>query len=107
MPKYRIEVFYSDEDGGYIAHLLEFPSLSAFGSTEEQAVRELKRATKAWLKALADDGKAPPEPLAAKEFSGEFRLRLPKDLHRKLAVEAQRNQTSLNSYCIHKLAEQL
>lgn len=107
MPQYRIEVFYSEEDGGYIAHLLEFPSLSAFGRTEERAIRELKRATNAWLNVLAGEGKKPPEPIAAKEFSGEFRLRLPKDLHRKLAVEAQRNQTSLNTYCVRKLAEQL
>jgi predicted HicB family RNase H-like nuclease len=107
MPQYRIEVFYSEEDGGYIAHLLEFPSLSAFGHTEERAIRELKLATNAWLKVLADEGKEPPEPLTTKEFSGEFRLRLPKDLHRKLAIEAQRNQASLNTYCVRKLAEQL
>ena len=106
MPKYRIEVFYSDEDKGYIAHLLEVPSLSAFGSTEEKAVRELKRATAAWLKTLAAEGKQPPEPLSAREFSGEFRLRVPKDLHRKLAVEAERNRTSLNTYCVRKLAGQ-
>ncbi len=104
MPKYRIEVFYSDEDGGYIAHLLEVPSLSAFGSTEEKAVRELKRATAAWLEALAADGKEPPVPLAKREFSGEFRIRLPKELHRKLALEAERNRTSLNTYCVRKLA---
>lgn len=105
MPHYRIEVFHSEEDGGYIAHLLEFPTLSAFGHTEEKAIRELKRATQAWLKVLADEGKTPPEPFATKEFSGEFRLRLPKDLHRKIAVEAARNQTSINTYCIRKLAE--
>ncbi len=106
MPNYRIEVFHSEEDGGFIAHLLELPSLSAFGRTEETAVRELKRATAAWLQSLAAAGKEPPQPLAAREFSGEFRLRLPKDLHRKLAVEAQRNQTSLNTYCVRKLADQ-
>ena len=64
MPKYRIEVFWSAEDEGYIAHLLEFPTLSAFGRSEEHAVRELKRATVAWLKALAAEGKEPPEPIA-------------------------------------------
>jgi predicted HicB family RNase H-like nuclease len=104
MPQYRIEVFYSEEDEGYIAHLLEVPSLSAFGSTEEKSVRELKRATTAWLKALAAEGKQPPEAIATKNFSGEFRLRLPKELHRKLAVEAERNRTSLNTYCVRKLA---
>lgn len=105
MPHYQIEVFWSDEDGGYVAHLLEMPSLSAFGATEVLAIRELKRATRAWLKALADKGQEPPEPLADRKFSGEFRLRLPKDLHRKLARDAVRNQVSLNTYCVRKLAD--
>jgi predicted HicB family RNase H-like nuclease len=104
VPPYRIEVIPSEEDGGYIAHLLEFPSLSAFGPTEEKAVREIKRATAAWLDSLAAEGKKPPEPIATREFSGAFRLRLPKELHRKLALEARRNRTSLNTYCIQKLA---
>ena len=104
IPQYRIEVFFSEEDGGYIAHLLELPSMSAFGGTEERAVRELKRATAAWLKALAREGKDPPVPIAARQFSGEFRLRVPKELHRNLVIEAERNQTSLNTYCIGKLA---
>lgn len=104
VPSYRIEVFYSEEDRGYIARLLEVPSLSAFGTTEEKAVRELKRATKAWLKVLADEGKKPPQAIAGKKFTGEFRLRLPRELHRKLTIEARRNRTSLNTYCVRKLA---
>jgi antitoxin HicB len=107
IPHYRIEVFYSEEDGGHVARLLEVPSLSAFGTTEAAAIRELRRATKAWLEVEAEEGRTPPEPIASRKFSGEFRLRLPRDLHRQLAVEAQRNQTSLNTYCVRKLAEGL
>jgi predicted HicB family RNase H-like nuclease len=104
LPHYAIEVFWSAEDQGNIARLVEVPSLSAFGSSEEIAIRELKRATRAWLKVLADEGKEPPAPLAEREFSGAFRLRVPKDLHRQLAVEAQRNRVSLNTYCVRKLS---
>ena len=78
--------------------------MSAFGRTEEKAIRELKRATNAWLEALADEGKDPPEPIGSRSFSGEFRLRVPKELHRRLVIEAERNQTSLNTYCVGKLA---
>jgi predicted HicB family RNase H-like nuclease len=106
MPHYRIEVFFSDEDRGYIAHLLESPSMSAFGRTEEKAVRELKRATVAWLESLAKEGKEPPEPIGSRQFSGEFRLRVPRELHRKLVIEAERNQVSLNTYCVGKLSVQ-
>lgn len=105
MPHYQIEVFWSEEDRGYIAHLLEMPSLSAFGTTEERAIRELKKATRAWLKVLADEGKQPPQPLADRNFSGEFRLRLPKDLQQKLAGDAERNRVSLNTLCVRKPAE--
>jgi predicted RNase H-like HicB family nuclease len=50
--KYAIVVAYSDEDKGYIATVPEFPGCSAFGDTEEEAVREVKVATSLWLSAL-------------------------------------------------------
>jgi predicted HicB family RNase H-like nuclease len=82
------------------------PDPAARGGGLRLRAEKLKRATAAWLKTLAAEGKAPPPPLADQEFSGEFRLRLPKELHRKLAVEAERNRTSLNTYCVCKLAGQ-
>lgn len=42
MQKYAIEIFYSDEDEGYIAVVPELPGCSAFGETEESALKEVK-----------------------------------------------------------------
>ena len=47
--KYSIEIFYSEEDGGYIALAPELPGCSAFGETEEEALREIKVAIDLWL----------------------------------------------------------
>jgi predicted HicB family RNase H-like nuclease len=101
---YRKEVFWSEEDDGFIARLVEFPSLSSFGASEERALRELHVAVGNWLAALKKRGQEPPEPFSEREYSGEFRLRVPKDLHRELAIEAARNEVSLNTYCVEKLA---
>ena len=47
MSDYHINIFYSEEDGGYIADIPDLESCSAFGETPEQALAELKRAKEA------------------------------------------------------------
>jgi predicted RNase H-like HicB family nuclease len=59
---YHINVFYSEEDGGYIADIPDLDSCSAFGETAEAAVAEVERAKEAWLAAAREAGKAIPEP---------------------------------------------
>jgi predicted RNase H-like HicB family nuclease len=59
---YHINVFQSDEDGGYIADIPDLKSCSAFGATAEEAVREVEVAKAAWLEAARASGKPIPEP---------------------------------------------
>jgi predicted RNase H-like HicB family nuclease len=59
---YHINIFYSDEDGGYIADVPDLDSCSAFGSTPEEALAEVERAKSAWLTAAREAGKTIPEP---------------------------------------------
>ena len=49
MKDYHINIFYSDEDGGYIADLPDLPGCSAFGATPEAALKEVGKARKAWV----------------------------------------------------------
>ena len=49
MHKYAIEIFYSDDDNGYIAVAPELAGCSAFGESEEQALQEIKTAIELWL----------------------------------------------------------
>jgi len=59
---YAIEIFYSEEDEGFVAIVPELPGCSAFGETEERALQEAKIAIQLWLEAARDIGKAIPIP---------------------------------------------
>ena len=62
MKDYHINIFYSDEDGGYIADIPDLESCSAFGRTPEEALAEVERAKEAWLEAAAAEGREVPPP---------------------------------------------
>jgi predicted RNase H-like HicB family nuclease len=62
MRDYHINIFWSDEDGGYIADLPDLEACSAFGNTAEEALAEVEKAKEAWLAAARETGKAIPEP---------------------------------------------
>lgn len=62
MSDYHINIFYSEEDGGYIADIPDLEFCSAFGETPEQALAELERAKAAWLEAARAAGKPIPKP---------------------------------------------
>lgn len=62
MKDYHINVFYSEEDDGYIADIPDLKHCSAFGDTPEDAVREVLIAKNAWLEAARAAGKSIPRP---------------------------------------------
>jgi predicted RNase H-like HicB family nuclease len=62
MKDYHINIFYSEEDGGYIADIPDLEFCSAFGETPEKALAELERAKEAWLEAARELGKPIPRP---------------------------------------------
>ena len=62
MSDYHINIFFSDEDGGYIADIPDLQFCSAFGNTPEKALAEVEKAKKAWLEAARAEGKPIPEP---------------------------------------------
>jgi len=55
---YKIDVFYSSEDEGYIAVVPELPGCSAFGKTREEALKEIEVAKSLWLDAAIHEGKS-------------------------------------------------
>lgn len=62
--KYLIEVFWSDEDRGYIAVVPDLPGCSAWGATPEEAIKEIQEAMAAWVEACRQSGDPIPEPTA-------------------------------------------
>lgn len=62
MYKYAIEIFYSEKDEGYIAVVPELADCSAFGESEEAALREIMTAMELWLETAENDGREIPKP---------------------------------------------
>jgi len=102
---YEIKVFYSKEDEGWIATIPELPGCSAFGRTPEKSLDELKTAKGLWLEASRKEKRHVPKPLADSDLNGKFLLRLPKELHRKLAYEAKEQGVSLNQFMLYIMAQ--
>jgi predicted RNase H-like HicB family nuclease len=60
-PRYLIEIFWSDEDAGWIAVAPDLPGCSAFGETPAEALREMEDAMGSWLQACASLGRPQPD----------------------------------------------
>lgn len=105
--RYPIEVFFSEEDGGYIAVARDLPGCSAFGETREQALAEINCAIEGWQRAAETAGNPIPEPSnpASEPLpSGKLLLRLPRSLHAALIGRAKKESVSLNQYLVSTLS---
>ncbi len=108
MAKYPIEVFWSDEDDGFIAVVPDLAGCSAWGKTETEAIREARDATAAWIKAAKSMKRPIPEPSRPGDelnYSGKFLMRVPKRLHAEMARAAKAQGVSLNQYVLFLLTE--
>lgn len=102
--KYAYRVIWSDEDGEYVGLCAEFPSLSWLAKTQEAALKGIRRVVAHAVKDMKRKHEAVPEPIATKAYSGKFIVRVPPEVHRKLAIEAEEAQVSLNRLVSAKLA---
>jgi len=96
--RYAFSIEWSEEDQEYMATCPAFPTLSAFGATEEEALAEGKAALSGFIATCKSNDIPLPEPLVRGTFSGKFQLRLPKSLHRLAVQMAQSEDVSLNAY---------
>ena len=105
--RYPIEVFWSDEDEGFIAIAPDLPGASAWGKSETEAIKELHTVIDLWLKAAKRTGNPVPKPSdrADVNYSGKFLMRVPKRLHADLARAAEAQSVSLNQYVLYLLTK--
>lgn len=105
--RYPIEVFWSEEDEGYIAIAPDLPGASAWGKTEVEAINELHLAIDLWIKAAKKVGNSIPKPSdrADVNYSSKFLMRVPKRLHSELAHAAKAQGVSLNQYVLYLLTK--
>ena len=101
--KYSYQIEYCSEDKVYIARCAELPSLAAHGKTQETALKQIKVVVLESLKWLMEDREKIPEPFSLHKFSGEFRVRMPPEKHRKIAIEASLQGVSMNQFIVNRL----
>ncbi len=102
---YRMELIEDTSEGGYVVSFPELPGCFSAGDTVEVAVKNAKDAKKAWLEAAIEDGISIPDPVSDDNFSGQFKLRIPKSLHRQLAEHSKSEGISMNQYCLYLLSQ--
>lgn len=101
---YSFNVFWNEEDGGFIATCPEFPGLSAFGRSPEEAVQEAETVLEMYVEEYEKDGVPLPEPHTLDTHSGKLSLRMPKSLHATLARMADAEGVSLNTLIVTALS---
>jgi predicted HicB family RNase H-like nuclease len=103
---YSVKIIWSEEDEAFLATIPEFPGLSAFGETQQEALEEALFVAEDMIDIKEEDGDPLPEPIYRKEYSGQFRVRLPKSLHETLAHQANDEGVSLNTHIISLLSHE-
>lgn len=101
--QYRYSVQWSPEDQEFVATVLEFPSLSWLDEDQFEALRGIEQLVSDVIDELNRSGEPVPEPIATQKFSGRLNLRVPPELHRKLAMEAANHGMPLNKYATERL----
>jgi predicted HicB family RNase H-like nuclease len=101
---YTYRVTWSPEDNEHLGLCAEFPSLSWLAKTPEAALKGIAKVVADVVADMQASGEPVPEAMAEKHYSGEFRVRIPPQLHRKLALMATEQGVSLNRLASAKLA---
>ena len=94
--KYTYRVLWSDEDEEFIGLCAEFPSLSWLANTQETALKGIRNVVADVIKDMKKNGEEIPQPLANKNYSGKFMVRVPPEVHRSLAIQAAESGVSIN-----------
>ncbi len=100
-------IITEDDDGSVF---IEYPDLKGCftcGDTLEEAIQLAQDAKLAWFETALDEGIHIPEPKELELYSGSFRLRIPKSLHRDIAQDAKREGVSMNQYCVYLLSKEI
>ena len=101
---YKLEIVPDKDEGGYVARYPELPGCITVGDTLESVVKNANDAKTEWIAAALEEGVAIPEPTSYDDYSGQFKLRLPKSLHKLLADQSKEEGVSMNQYCVYLLS---
>ena len=100
-----LDLVTESAEAGFVASYPELRGCLTSGETAEAALKNALDCKREWLAAALEDGYEIPEPASNEEYSGQFKLRLPKSLHRALAENSKREGISMNQYCLYLLTK--
>jgi predicted HicB family RNase H-like nuclease len=103
--RYTYRVTWSEYDEEYVGLCAEFSSLSWLAATPEKALAGIRKIVADVVKEMQASGEIVPQPIACKSYSGKFMVRVPPDVHRKLAIQAAEAGVSLNRMISSKLSQ--
>ena len=107
MPYTRLVQEINDESGHYFyGRILELDGCQSTGETLEELYSCLNEAMEGYLEAKIENNLPIPIPDTGSKYSGKFVVRIPKSLHQRLVIEADREGASLNQLALLKLAQQ-
>ena len=96
----------NDERGNYYyGKILELDGCQSTGDSYKEVWENLQEAMEGYIETKLENGFDVPEPVQTENYSGKFVVRLPKSLHFKLAMEAEKEGVSLNQYALYKLSK--
>ena len=101
---YRMEIVEDKDEGGFVVSYPDLPGCVTCGETIEAAVANALDAKKTWIEAALEEGIQIYEPDCLKDYSGQFKLRIPRSLHRSLAEDSKKEGISMNQYCVYLLS---
>ena len=104
---YHIVIQHMDDESGdyYFATVRELDGCQSDGKTYAEAYESIQDAMKGWIEVKLENGFEVPVPIDDSQYSGKFVLRLPKSLHAKLALQAEKEGVSLNQYALYRLSQ--
>ena len=105
LPYHIVIRHITDESGSYyFATVQEFDGCMSHGETYAEACENIQVAMELWVEAKLEGGFPVPLPIDESQYSGKFVLRIPKTLHARLAMEAEKEGVSLNQYALYLLS---
>lgn len=104
---YKVEVLEDKDEGGYVVSCPELPGCISQGESISDAMKKLKEAKELWFESMINRKREIFEPKNEEEYSGQFKLRLPKSLHKKLAEKSINEGISMNQYCLYLITNSL
>ena len=101
---YKMEIVEDKDEGGFVVSYPDLPGCITCGETIETAISNANDAKKAWIEAALESVIELQEPNNLEEYSGQFKLRIPRSLHRSLAEHSKKEGISMNQYCVYLLS---